>query len=267
MFGPERRIPPQQDASSHHDVAPPSRPLRQWPVAAAFGFLTVVGRGSAARPDRHAVAWFPLVGAVVGAVVGAAWWGAAEIWPLLLAAVVAVAVDAGLTGMLHLDGLADSADGLLPPMEQARRLDVMADPTAGAFAVVAVVVVLLLRVGAFTAVDPEPLAVAGIWTLSRTAMGLTLATVPYARSEGGLASAFVGLSPLVLLPGGLAGVVLVGLAVDAGHAAAAIGALVAGTGAVVLLARRRIGGFTGDVLGAAGVVGETCALLAITARW
>jgi cobalamin synthase len=60
--------------------------------------------------------------------------------------------------------------------------------------------------------------------------------------------------------------VIVGLAIDPLHAVGVSAALVVGAGAVVLLARRRLGGFTGDVLGAAGVVGETCALLAFVAH-
>jgi len=230
-------------------------------VRSALGFLTVLG-GSAA-PDRKAVAWFPAVGALVGGVVGLAWWGAAEIWPPLLAAIVAVAVDAGLTGMLHLDGLADSADGLLAPMSRERRLAVMSDPNAGAFAVVVVVLVLALRVGALAALDPEPLAIAGIWAGARAVMGVTMATVPYARSEGGLASAFEppSIGPQLVL---LVGIFVVGLSSERG--AVVVAALLAGAGGVVALARRRLGGFTGDVLGAAGVVGETCALLALAAH-
>ena len=88
-------------------------------MRAALGFLTVVG-GATPRDDR-APAWFGVVGALVGLAVGGAWWVAGELWPALLAAVIAVAVDAALTGFLHLDGLADSADGLLPPVDRAIR--------------------------------------------------------------------------------------------------------------------------------------------------
>ena len=90
-------------------------------MRSALGFLTVVG--GAAPPDRRAPAWFGPVGAALGLAVGGAWWVAGELWPPLVAALVAVAVDAGLTGMLHFDGLADSADGLLPPLDRGRRLD------------------------------------------------------------------------------------------------------------------------------------------------
>jgi adenosylcobinamide-GDP ribazoletransferase len=236
-------------------------------MRSALGFLTVVG--GAAVPDRRAPAWFGPVGAVLGLAVGGAWWAAGELWPPLIAAVVAVAVDAALTGMLHLDGLADSADGLLPPLDRDRRLAVMATPDVGAFGATVIVLVLLARVAALGTLDPDPLLVAGLWATARAAMALSLAWVPYARAEGGVASRFRSGSATPALVAGLGGCVVVVLAFDAGWGpgvAVAAGAL-AGFGAVLALAWRRLGGFTGDVLGAAGVVAETVGLLVAAARW
>ena len=113
-------------------------------MRSALGFLTILG--GAAPLDRRAPAWFGLVGAFVGLGVGAVWWAAADLWPAVLAALLAVGVDAVLTGMLHLDGLADSADGLLPPVERERRLAIMAAPDVGAFGMVVLVLVLAGRV-------------------------------------------------------------------------------------------------------------------------
>jgi adenosylcobinamide-GDP ribazoletransferase len=200
-------------------------------------------------------------------VVGGVWWGAHELWPPLLAAVLAVVADAAVTGMLHLDGLADSADGLLPPLDRPRRLAVMADPHAGVFGLVVVVLVLALRVGALGALAPDVWLVVGLWAGSRAVMGVALTVMPYARPEGGLASAFAG-SPLAPpLLGTLAALVLVGWAGGLPEGLAAAAGLVGGAAAVLELAHRRIGGFTGDVLGAAGVIGETCGLLLAAARW
>src|SRR5580704_4194860 len=109
----------------------------------ALSFLTVLGRADV--PNARTLSWFPVVGAAVGALVGGAWWAAGRLWPPAVAALVAVAVDAGLTGCLHLDGLADSADGLIPPVTRERRFEIMADPRVGAFGAVALVVVLGLR--------------------------------------------------------------------------------------------------------------------------
>lgn len=240
-------------------------------MRSALGFLTVVG--GAAPPDRRATAWFGPVGAAVGLAVGLAWWGAAQLWPPVVAAVLAVAVDAGLTGMLHLDGLADSADGLLPPVERERRLAIMATPDIGAFGVVALLVVLVARVAALAALAPAPLLVAGLWAGARAAMALTLAAVPYARAQGA-ASGFAGdrraAGGPAVGPAVVTVVVAVGVMVaTVGTLAGVATALAAGAGfaGVVALAVARIGGYTGDVLGAAGVVAETAGLIAAAARW
>jgi adenosylcobinamide-GDP ribazoletransferase len=245
-------------------------------MRSALGFLTVVG--GAAPPDRRAPAWFGPVGALIGLAVGALWWAAGEAWPPLIAAGLAVAADAALTGMLHLDGLADTADGLLPPLDRARRLAVMATPDVGAFGVVTVVVVLVLQVAALASLEPDPLLVVGLWTAARAAMAVALARVPYARAgdptEVGAGSrsaaarfAGGGTGPaVVVLAAGCAAVVV---AVDAGRGPGLIAAAaaLAGFAAVVALGWRRLGGYTGDILGAAGVVAQTVGLLVAAARW
>jgi adenosylcobinamide-GDP ribazoletransferase len=242
----------------------------------AFGFLTSVG--GAAPPTPAAVSWFPFVGFLLGVVVGAAWWAAARIFPPEVAAGLAVAVDLAATGMLHVDGLADAADGLLPPLRRDRRLEVMRMPDVGAFGVAAVVVGLGLRWVALSALLPADgalplrrvLLLGALWAASRALMAATVGLVPYARSGGGLADGFRrsgggrngGL--VVLLAGG----VLAGVAAAVGWGGIGLAALGVGllTGAaVVALAVRRVGGFTGDVLGAAGILCETAGLVAATA--
>jgi adenosylcobinamide-GDP ribazoletransferase len=243
----------------------------------ALSFLTPFG--GPADPAPSALAWFPAVGALIGLAVGGIWWAARRGWAPPAAAAIAVIADAALTGLLHLDGLADAADGLLPPLTRARRLEVMADPRLGAFGAAGLAIVLLARFGAFASMLPSPLAVAGLWSGSRTAMAVTARAVPYAR-PGGLASAFLPAPAAGARPGRaarLAGPALLGLAggllalalAFAGRGAlgvAAVGAEAAGAAAVVFLARRRLGGFTGDVLGAAAVVGETAGLLTLALR-
>jgi adenosylcobinamide-GDP ribazoletransferase len=236
-------------------------------MRSALGFLTVVG--GAAPPDRRAPAWFGVVGALVGLAVGGLWWVAGQIWPAAVAAVLAVAADAALTGMLHLDGLADSADGLLPPVDPTRRLAIMAAPDVGAFGMAAVALVLVARVAALASLAPDPLLVAGLWAGARAAMALTLGRVPYARGPGGTAAGFAGdpgtrtIAAATLLVAGLA--VLVALGPLPGLVTALAAA--AGFAGVIALAVRRIGGYTGDVLGAAGVVAETVGLIVAAARW
>lgn len=231
-------------------------------MRAALAFLTPLPAGGALVPDRRTLGWFPAVGVLVGSAVGAVWWGAGEWWPPLVAAGVAVLADAVLTGALHLDGLADAADGLLAHHDGPdRRRAVMAAPDVGAFGVTAVATIVLLRWSALASLEPDVVLVAALWCASRTAMAVALARGPYVG--GGLGTAFAG-APSWPLALGLG--VAAGLGFVAGELVA-VGAVVAGAAAVVALGRRRLGGVTGDVLGAAGVVGEALGLLAASASW
>ena len=242
-------------------------------MRAALSFLTPFG--GARPPGPSTFDWFPVVGAALGLVLGGLWWVAGRAWPYPVAAAIVVAADLGVTGMLHFDGLVDSADGLLAPMEPARRLAVMSDPGVGAFGLAVGGTVLLVRWVALSALRPGILLLAGLWCLSRTVMAVIARSLPYARGDSGLARAFQSPSPRrsgggrqrVCLGAGVvgAGALLAGWRVVPGLASGAA-ALVA-AGAVAVLARRRIGGFTGDVLGASGVVAETAGLLVAAARW
>jgi len=234
-------------------------------VRSAISFLTPLGGARAPTPE--ALAWFPVVGLVLGLALGGLWWGGAQVWSTGLAAAVVVAADLGLTGLLHVDGLADAADGLLAPMSRRRRLEVMAEPGVGAFGVAVVAAVVLLRWAALAALRPSALLLAAVWCASRTWMAATASAVPYARADGGLASPFLGRRSRLTDAAGL--VAALALATTARGVGGAVGVLAGSVaaGAVVALAWRRVGGFTGDVLGAAGMTGETVALVVAAARW
>ncbi len=234
-------------------------------MLAALAFLTPLGR--AQEPDARSFSWFPVVGALLGAAVGAIWWGAGELWAPAVAATIAVAADLALTGALHVDGLADTADGVLPPLDRHRRLEVMSQPDVGAFAVATVVVALVLRVTVLASMKPNVALVAALWCASRTLMAVTARAVPYARAEGGLASAFLGGHPVPVAAVGAACSIAMGIVAMGGRGVVAVAAVAVAGAAVVAFARRRLGGFTGDVLGAAGVIGETVGLLVAAARW
>jgi adenosylcobinamide-GDP ribazoletransferase len=232
----------------------------------ALGFLTIAGRSR--PPTPRSLVWFGPAGALIGAALGALWWGTTNLWPAPVAAAIVVAADLGVTGLLHIDGLADAADGLLPHLDRERRLEVMATPDVGAFGVAAVAATLLLRVAALASTDPQGwraiTALAAFWCAARTLMALTMTVVPYARDQG-LASSFLGGSPVVPVASAAPFLALSATRGIGGVVALAAGA-VAGA-LVVALAHRRVGGFTGDVLGAAGVVTETVALVVLSARW
>jgi adenosylcobinamide-GDP ribazoletransferase len=236
-------------------------------VRRAIAFLTPLPVGGGA-PDRRTFDWFPLAGALIGAGVGGAWWLADRAFTPVVAAALVIVADLALTGMLHVDGLADSADGLLPHLPgKARRLEVMATPDVGAFGVTVVVAVLLLRFAALASQPVSVLLLAGLWCGSRTVMAVGARVLPYARGEHGLASAFgegdwrpVGLY-------GLVAAVSLGALADGRRTEIAVGASILASVLVLLLAKRRLGGYTGDVLGAAGIIGETVGLLVAAAKW
>lgn len=257
----------------------------------ALAFLTPFGGPGV--PSSATLNWFPVVGAALGLVVGGVWWSAGRVWAPAAAGAVALLSDVVVTGYLHLDGVADAGDGLLAPMTRQRRLEVMADPAVGAFGAISVGVVLVLRFGTFASTAAAPLVVGALWCTSHAGMAVAARCMHYAR-PGGLASAFLGddggaprrpaggdpagaaVAPTstrrvaaAWWPGLLGAVLAAGLAMAGRgpHALAAVGAEVVAMVMVLVLAQRRIGGFTGDVLGAAGVVGETVGLLVLAAKW
>lgn len=236
-------------------------------MLAALSFLTPLG--PARVPNGRTLAWFPLVGAAIGLVLGGIWWATARAWTPGVAAALVIVADLGITGLLHFDGLVDSADGLLPHLSRGRRLSVMTEPQVGAFGIGVGGAVLLARWAALAAMRPSVLLLTGIWCLSRTSMALIARALPYARRDGGLAEAFLGrdATTWLVLPMGLVAAFALGCSwrLLPGAVSLLVGA--AAAGAVAWLARRRIGGYTGDVLGAAGVLAETVALLAGAAKW
>jgi adenosylcobinamide-GDP ribazoletransferase len=239
-------------------------------VLTALAFLTPLPVGAGRRPTGRTLLWFPLVGAILGGVLGMVWrlLDRVTLGQGLLVAILLVAADLALTGALHFDGLVDTADGLLAPVDRARRLAIMSGPEVGAFGLATGVLALLLRVACIAQLpSPRPLLLIGLWCASRTVMACVAAALPYARLEGGLASAFLEGMPEALIIG-VPGVLLA-VAAAAGDGfrgpLAVMAGLVAALG-VALLARHRIGGFTGDVLGACGFVCETVGLLVAAAR-
>jgi adenosylcobinamide-GDP ribazoletransferase len=243
-------------------------------VRAAVAFLTPFG--GARAPSSTTLDWFPVVGVGIGLALGGLWWVTSRAWTAPVAAAMVVVGDLAATGLLHFDGLVDSADGLLPPMPRERRLAVMARPDTGAFGIGAGISILLARFAALGALRPGVLLLGGLWCLSRTVMAIVARTQTYARREGGLAQAFVASAGpaaggrarrLAPLGAGLALAAALLLLWRPAAGAAAGAAAVVAAGATVVLARRRIGGYTGDVLGACGVLAETAGLIVAAARW
>jgi adenosylcobinamide-GDP ribazoletransferase len=240
-------------------------------MISATSFLTIFGR--AEKPTRNTLLWFPVVGLLVGLVVGSLWWLAGKAWPALPSAAVVLVADLLLTGLLHFDGLADAADGLVAPLSRERRLEAMADPAIGAFGVVVVGAVLILRFSSFAVLRPTPLVIGGLWCASRTVMATLTDVLPYVRPSGLVKDFLVESRGTGQRVGSwtvwVTGVVVAAVLMVVGRGVrglVALGAELLAMAVVATLASKRIGGYTGDVLGAAGVVGETVGLLVLAMR-
>ena len=219
------------------------------------------GRIKGKAPSTAEAAWaFPLVGALVGLLSFVAFWIATWLGlPPLAAAFLAMAASAFLTGALHEDGLADLADGFGGGRDKATKLAIMRDSRLGSYGAVALIFVLVLTATGIAETGSLALFVA-IGALSRTAMLLPMAVLPPARSDGlGHAAALTIDSRVIVAFAVTAALVLVAVAFWPLIAA------VAATFAVLALAKRQIGGQTGDVLGATQKLAECAAWLAATA--
>jgi adenosylcobinamide-GDP ribazoletransferase len=210
----------------------------------------------------RAIPWFPVVGAGVGALVAVAYVLVAAILPDFLAASVATGAGALLTGALHEDGLADVADGFAGGATRAGRLAIMEDPRLGTFGVVAVVVSLLIRVGSIAVLDAwSALAlIPGAHALSRVGVIVLLRWLPPAR-PGGMGARYALALTNRDAGIGIAVGVVIGIALMGGWVLPAMGLAAMSTYSMGALARAKIGGMTGDVLGATQQLTELAILL------
>jgi adenosylcobinamide-GDP ribazoletransferase len=201
---------------------------------------------------RACWAW-PLAGALIGAV-GALVYAAAAGLGLagLPAAALALAATLALTGCLHEDGLADTADGFGGGHDRARKLEIMREPRLGSYGAAALVLSLLLRASAVAALMTPAAVVPALiaaHAAARAALPAFMWAVPAARREG-LAAEAGRPSPQAAAAAAALGALALGLALGPVAGLIAL-ALIAGTGALLArLAMRQIGGHTGDVLGA-----------------
>jgi adenosylcobinamide-GDP ribazoletransferase len=234
--------------------------------AAAVSFLTRLplrGRGSTG-PDAllRAAPLFPLVGGALGLAVGGAAIGLSLALPALLVGLLAVAMELALTGALHVDGLADSADGLGGGSRE-RSLAIMRDHSLGTYGASVLMLDLLIKAAALgTLAEARALApVVAALALSRAAPLPLARLLPYARDghgTGRLLAERAG-TRSVLAGTILAAIIALAAArLDALPMLLCAAAVTAGVGA---LARRRLDGVTGDVMGAAIELSATCSLV------
>lgn len=238
----------------------------------ALQFLTVVTLRShlEAQPGdlARARAWYGLVGALLGlGLAGLAWLIAPPLPPLAAAGVLLLAWQAA-SRFLHLDGVADTADALVLVADRSRALEVMKDTRIGAFGLAAVVLVLLLKFGALASLSGARLwgALVVAPALARALAAALSVLLPPARKDVGLGAATASGhgGALALTTSGLCALAAAGLAAGLAGLWTAVAVLAWG----VLLGawfQRRLGGVTGDCLGAAIESAEAVALLALAA--
>jgi adenosylcobinamide-GDP ribazoletransferase len=239
-------------------------------LPAALGLLTrlpIIVDGEKAMARGAAAAWaYPLVGVMMG--VGLAAFTSVCLWlgiPAGITAALILAVSVIATGAMHEDGLADSVDGLWGGWDKARRLAIMKDSHIGVYGVCAIALALLIRwlaLGAIVTFGVHWMELIAVATLSRTSMVALMATLPNARDSGLSHSVGRPASQTAWLAIGIGAVV----AVACGYAGMILVAAIA-TLACQLIARAKIGGQTGDILGATQQIAELAVLIAMVATW
>lgn len=238
----------------------------------AIQFLTRIPVWTRRPPDLgSSVLWFPLVGALIGALVGGVAAGLGELTTAAVAAAVAVVAGMLVTGAFHEDGLADLADAVAGGWTRERRWEILTDPRHGTYGVAALVSSVLVRTAALAALVGLGPRAAFVGAIGAHALGRAIAvgTMGIGRLAGpaGLGADYTR----AVGPGrALVGLTL-GLAVTAAVAGRwspiVAGAALVVSALVVLVARRALGGITGDVLGAIEQVAEAAALVTLAACW
>lgn len=239
-------------------------------AVAAVTFLTTVPIGRRIEVGEHdlrtGAVLFPIVGALVGAFAGVVSWGATFVVPPLVAAVLGIAAGVLVTAALHIDGLADVADGMGAALAGRDPRAAMRDPRLGTFGGAALVLDLVLKTSVLMALVPGPrfpleiLAASALGRVAPLALAAALSHVSPERSSRWTR----GVGP---------GVVLTATAIASAVGIATVGPVflaMLGTGALVtaLLGRWsavHLGGVTGDVFGASAELTETLALTAALA--
>ncbi len=226
--------------------------LTRVPIPAAIGF-------SQARQGK-AVGYYPLVGVLIGAVLAAVWWAAGQLFPEPVSVLLSITAGLLLTGAMHEDGLADTVDGLGGGNATAA-LSIMRDSRIGVFGALALVSVLSLKAAAMLALPAAALLVGLVLAhaLSRLSLILVVATSRYAGENFGSKPTAVGIGAAGLalsLLTGLAVCALAWMLLPVSALASGVAGLTLGHGASRLLFERKLGGYTGDCLGATQQLSE-----------
>lgn len=218
----------------------------------------------------RAMAWLPPVGTLIGAVTAGVFVVAGWFWPPFVAAILALIVEAVLTGAFHEDAVADFCDAFGGTASGDRALTIMKDSRIGSYGALGLGLTILLRIAAIVAL-PAPVAVAaivGAATAGRLCAVTLAAIVAPVGSGAGMAVRAGRMPPGRLALAGL--LALPGLApilwLRPGMSGAAFGAMILLLFWLRRFLNQRIGGSTGDCLGFAAAMGQLALLLAVAAR-
>lgn len=232
-------------------------------LLAALRFLTIFPipgtLGSQSEDLPAATPWFPIVGLLLGATSALAAVLCVLVLPPLVTSVLLVLLLLSYSGGLHLDGLADSADGFFSSRPKEQMLAIMRDSRIGAMGVIALVMVLLLKTASLATLDSRHLVTTVLLMplAGRAAILLMMAALPYARAEGGLGSLFYTREMFRNALWGVSLLLAAALITSGFPGALQVVILCSVTWMLSLFCTNRIQGATGDTLGAACELGET----------
>ncbi len=240
-------------------------------VLAAIRFLTILPVPSrAGEEEKHlsrSVPFFPVVGLLIGLVAATFDSALIRIFPSILSSMLVVIALIAASGGLHLDGLADTADGFFSSRPREQVLEIMRDSRSGPMGVTAIVCLIGLKTAAVTSIGPDLRwgAILMMPLAGRCTLAVLLTLLPYARPEGGLAAVFQQSRSVfnVFWAAGMLACVGWLVAGSTGFVMAAIS--LAGTLALAAYTYLRIGGLTGDTLGAGCEIVEVLPALAAAA--
>ena len=241
-------------------------------LIAAFRFLTILPLpgtwGTGEEELAGSTPFFPLVGLCIGLFVAPVVWLLGLFLPSQVVAVAAVFLLLALSGGLHLDGLADTADGFFSSRPREQMLEIMRDSATGAMGVIALVLLLGLKMACLSSLSAHVLSVVFLMPLAgRTAIVLMMALLPYARKQGGLASLFYTRRSRTVALGALCFFIIICWLVARGTGLLAAGGVVLVVVLFSWFCRSRINGATGDTLGAVCELSEATVALVCTAMY
>jgi len=224
---------------------------------AAIRFITIIPAGRWEHFDAVGmVPWFPAVGLLIGIGLAAFDHAAARMWHPQAAAVLDVVFLAAITGAFHIDGLADTADGIFSHRPKERILEIMKDSRIGAMGVVAVVSVLAVKWAGISGLsENRTTLLILVPAYARGAMLFGMRALEYGRPQGGTGLAFFSRKLRPADFWGFGGAVVLSLALGRGLIAVNLGFFLI-TAALLACYRRRLGCITGDMLGAMAEVTE-----------